>query len=75
MNPGAASMSAAFMADPPGMTMGPGGLLPLPSWLPPAPVNEEDLRCPKCDIVYYSKSSIKNHIQVRHVKYESGVHT
>ena len=46
-------------------TLGPTGLLPLPAWLPPKPPeNEEDLRCPKCDIVYYSKSSIKNHIQV-----------
>jgi len=45
--------------------LGPTGLLPLPAWLPPKPPeNEEDLRCPKCDIVYYSKSSIKNHIQV-----------
>ena len=40
------------------------GLLPLPSWLPAKPVSEDDLRCPKCDIVYYSKGSIKNHIQV-----------
>jgi len=59
-----AGVSVAFMADPPGMSMGPGGLLPLPAWLPQAPVSEDDLRCPKCDIVYYSKSSIKNHIQV-----------
>ena len=59
--------SLGLMSDPaPGvMSTGPSGLLPLPAWLPQAPVNEDDLRCPKCDIVYYSKSSIKNHIQVK----------